>query len=189
MTPLCGFNKIILGVNATLEKLEPIDSLITGLNWCRQYDIHPLHLEVSLWGGGRSAEKVLTTQLKKNPVFMHIYSKRTAIKYHISTRPLWGLWGRCGQINGGSCTALELQPIRRLARIGHPPSDRGKHKLLSLPDNHVCRHGGAEVPQLFSSHSSWGLTSLKQHSLECVMRTVLWIITFNLLVLSGVNAA
>lgn len=32
MTPLCGFNKIILRFNATLEKLEPIDSLITGLN-------------------------------------------------------------------------------------------------------------------------------------------------------------
>lgn len=35
MTPLCVSNKMIHRVNATLEKLEPIDSLITGLNWCR----------------------------------------------------------------------------------------------------------------------------------------------------------
>lgn len=43
-------------------------------------------------------------------------------------------------------TELELQAIRRLARIGHPPSARRKHKLLSVADNHVCRRGGAEVP-------------------------------------------
>lgn len=70
----------------------------------------------------------------------------------------------------------------------HPPSDRREHKLFSLPDNHVCRCGATEVPQLFSSHFSWGPTSLEQHSLGCVMRTVLGIITVNLPVLTGVNA-
>lgn len=87
---------------------------------------------------------------EKSPLLMHRICNRVS-DFHL----LFGHRQREEQIFVGivrknliwsGCTELELQAIRGLARIGHPASARRKHKLLSVPDNHVCRRGGAEVP-------------------------------------------